>query len=110
MASNDYEVGMTYCKNGKYFIAVDERTLVTWKDDKFVEVHPYSKYEPARSLSVDGLCRQWDIPMSKLDDISRKYFTPEDCHDANPSYRTAQRRNMNRPASIRVISFPRLAS
>ena len=103
MSSTDYEVGMTYSKNGKYFLAVGDRTLVTIKNGKFVEVNPYTRYEPCRSLSVENLCKLWNIKVSRLDELSREYFTPDDCHDANPSYRTAQRRNMNRPPSIRII-------
>ena len=107
MALSDYEVGMTYTKNGKYFLAVGSRTLVTCKEGDFFEINPYSRYEPARSLSVESLCKQWNVSVETLDNLSRGYFTPRDCHDANPSYRTAQRRNMNREPSIRII---RLAS
>jgi hypothetical protein len=103
MPAPDYEVGMTYTKNGKYFLAVADKILVTLKEGEFQEISPYSRYEPCRNLSVENLCDLWDIRVSELDALSRRYFTPRDCHDANPSYRTAQRRNMNRPASIRVI-------
>lgn len=103
MASPDYEVGMTYSKNNKYYLAISDRTLVTCKDGEFQEINPYSKYDPIRSLSVENLCKIWGIEISRLDELSRRYFTPNDCNDANPSYRTAQRRNMNRPPSIRII-------
>jgi hypothetical protein len=107
MTISDYEVGMTYTKSGKFFLAVDSRTLVTFRDGDFIEINPYSRYEPARSLSVESLCRHWGVKIERLDEVSRQYFTPYECHDANPSYRTAQRRNMNRESSIRII---RLAS
>lgn len=107
MAVADYEVGMTYTKNGKYYLAVGDKTLVTVKEGEFQEVQPYSRYEPVRSLSVDSLCALWEIGVERLDEVSQRYFTPADCHDANPSYRTAQRRNMNRPPSIPVVRLAR---
>ena len=66
MALSDYEVGMTYAKNGKYFLAVGSRTLVTYRDGAFVEINPYSRYEPARSLSVEGLCKHWNLTVEAL--------------------------------------------
>jgi len=107
MATGDYEIGMTYHKNGRYFLAVGERTLVTMRDGEFQDSSPYTRYEPVRNFSVESLCDIWDVPISRLNELSDRYFTPTSCHDATPSYRTAQRRNMLREAPIRVI---RLAS
>lgn len=108
--ANEFEVGMTYLKNGKYYLAVGDRRLVTLKDGELTEISPYSRYEPARSLSVEALCKHWGVSLERLDQLTAKFFTPQLCHDASPSYRTAQRRNMFREPSIRTVSLvPRLA-
>ena len=97
MARTAFEIGEVYEKNGRFFLAVSPTTVVTYIKGEFKEITPYSRYEPYRGFGVQNLARKWGIEVSALDELSTKYFTPPDCHDKHPSYRTAQRERLRNP-------------
>jgi urease accessory protein UreF len=57
----EFEIGVSYRKDSRYFLAVAANKLITFKQGKLVEVSPYSKYDVVRSISVDELCARWNI-------------------------------------------------
>lgn len=97
MARTDFEIGEVYEKNGRFFLAVSPTTVVTCINGEFKEINPYSRYEPYRGFGVSKLAEKWGIEVSALDELSKKYFTPPDCHDKHPSHRTAQRVRLRNP-------------
>ena len=100
-----FEVGMTYAKNGKYFIAVDTETLATYEKGRFITKRPYTEYYPCRGLPVDTLCESWKITTTTLDKLSNEFFTPKNCRDKLPSERSARRFEAMRESPIRVVKF-----
>lgn len=101
----DLEVGITYVKNGKYYLAVNEKTLVTYEDGTFKVKNTYKDHEACRNLAVDELCKEWNISTTQLDELSPKYFTPKDCGQKYPSDRAARRRDQLREPPIRTVKF-----
>lgn len=100
-----FEIGMTYAKNGKYFIAVNDETLATYENGRFITKKPYSEHQPCRALPVETLCESWKISTSKLDELSSAFFTPRNCRDRSPSERAARRYEAMREAPIRLVKF-----
>lgn len=101
----ELEIGVTYHKNGKYFIAVTEKLLATYEHGNFTTRKPYSSYIADRQLPVESLCDVWKISTQKLDELSRKYFTPANCRDQRPSERTARKNEMFREPPIRIVKY-----
>ena len=85
-----YEIGMTYVKSSKVYLAVSDVLLVTWKNGGLVEIKPYSKYDIAREITVKQICRKWKITVEQLDEETRGYFTPYNCKDSRPSGKRRQ--------------------
>lgn len=71
-----FEIGVVYRKNGRLYLAVSERDLITFKNGRVVEVKPYNKYEVVRSISVDELCKRWGITIEQLDRETAKFLAP----------------------------------
>lgn len=71
-----FEIGVVYRKSNKLFLAVDERTLLTFKDGAPQEVKPNARYEVVRSISVEELCRLWGVALDDLDVQTAKYLAP----------------------------------
>ena len=63
----DFEIGVVYKKNGRFFIAVDPSTLVSCKGGKAVSLRPNTQYSVVRSISVEALCEHWDITLELFD-------------------------------------------
>lgn len=72
-----FEIGVVYRKAGRFYLAVTDRILITFKDGELVEVRPYQRYDMVRSLAVEELCGEWGIPLSRLDETSAKYLAPD---------------------------------
>jgi hypothetical protein len=70
------EIGVVYRKGARYYLAVSERTLITFRGDQVHEVRPHTSYDPVRSLSVDELCRSWGIDTRRLDEVVGGYVAP----------------------------------
>ena len=80
MASSleQYEIGVVYRKQGRHFLAVAPRTLISFdKDGRKHEVRPTgTRYEAVRTISVEDLCRGWGISLSELDEVTTSYLAP----------------------------------
>lgn len=75
-ASTSFEIGVVYKKNGRHFLAVSNKTLITFAKGEMQEVRPYAKYEVVRSISVDELCQQWGVPLDQLDKVTASFLAP----------------------------------
>jgi len=73
-----FEIGVVYRKNGRFFLAVSNKVLMTFKDGQPSEVRPYHRYDSVRGVSVEDLCRQWGIKLSDLDAATSKYLAPSE--------------------------------
>lgn len=82
---NKFEIGITYKKNNIYSIAVSEESLVTYQDGNFSDFEEKDEQKACRSLSVEDLCKIWNISTDKLDELTPRYFTPNYCSKKNPS-------------------------
>lgn len=73
-----YEIGVVYRKNGRHFLAVGGRTLISFDGDgNKQEVRPTgSRYEAVRTISVEDLCRGWGITLTDLDEVTTSYLAP----------------------------------
>lgn len=71
-----FEIGVVYTKRAQLFLAVSQSTLVTIRAGEVQELRPTCAYDPARSVSVDELCRAWAISPEQLDRIAKKYVAP----------------------------------
>lgn len=72
----DFEIGVVYEKNKKYFVAVTQATVVTCKGGKDSKIKPSSTYTAIRSLTVQELCKHWGITLAQLDTMMSKYLSP----------------------------------
>jgi hypothetical protein len=72
----EFEIGLVYQKDRKYYIAVDERTLVSCKDGELVSVRPSSHYASVRSISVEELCEKWEIDLERFDVLMDGFIRP----------------------------------
>lgn len=71
-----FEIGVVYKKNARYYLAVDEGTLISFRDGELQEVRPQVRYEVVRSIAVETLCNLWGITLDALDEQTAKYLTP----------------------------------
>jgi hypothetical protein len=71
-----FEIGVVYRKNSRYYLAVSERTLITFKNGEVQEIRPYARYDVVRSISVEELCQKWGISLDHLDGVTAKYLAP----------------------------------
>ena len=71
-----FEIGVVYRKNSRYYLAVSERTLITFKNGEVQEIRPYARYDVVRSISVEELCGKWSITLDHLDEVTAKYLAP----------------------------------
>ncbi|MBX3470733.1 MAG: hypothetical protein KF878_28015 [Planctomycetes bacterium] len=71
-----FEIGVVYRKNSRYYLAVSERMLITFKSGQLQEIRPYARYDVVRSISVEELCQKWGIPLDHLDEVTSKYLAP----------------------------------
>ena len=76
MTSPHYEIGVVYKKNSRFYLAVSDRQLISFKDGRALEVRPYLKYEVLRQITVNHLCDRWGIEIDQLDAVTRPYFSP----------------------------------
>ena len=71
-----FEIGVVYRKGTRNFLAVSADTLITFKDGERQEVRPQVKYDLVRSISVEELCRRWEISLADLDVATSSYLAP----------------------------------
>lgn len=71
-----FEIGLVYRKGPQVFIAVDERTLITCKDGREVEVRPTTKYDVVRSMSVEEISDHWGVTLDEFDRLVGKHLGP----------------------------------
>lgn len=71
-----FEIGVVYRKNSRYYLAVSERTLITFKGGEVQEIRPYARYDVVRSISVEELCGKWGITLDHLDGVTARYLAP----------------------------------
>jgi hypothetical protein len=71
-----FEIGVVYRKNSRYYLAVSERTLITFKNGTLQEIRPYARYDVVRSISVEELCQRWSITLDCLDEATARYLAP----------------------------------
>lgn len=71
-----FEIGVVYRKNSRYYLAVSERTLITFKGGELQEIRPYARYDVVRSISVEELCGKWGISLDELDGVTARYLAP----------------------------------
>jgi hypothetical protein len=71
-----FEIGVVYRKNGRLHLAVNHKTLITYRNETFSEVRPYQRYDVVRGISVEELCKQWGLELDELDRATAVYLTP----------------------------------
>ncbi|MCO5165953.1 MAG: hypothetical protein M9894_06250 [Planctomycetes bacterium] len=71
-----FEIGVVYRKNSRYYLAVSERMLITFKSGQLQEIRPYARYDVVRSISVEELCQKWGISLDHLDEVTARYLAP----------------------------------
>ncbi len=71
-----FEIGVVYRKNSRYYLAVSERMLITFKSGQLQEIRPYARYDVVRSISVEELCGKWGITLDHLDEVTARYLAP----------------------------------
>ena len=91
--TQEYEVGITYKKGSRYYVAISETEFFTINDGdcQLVEAQSDENYKAKRRMTVESLCAIWSISLKDLDEISAEFFTPTLCKDSTPSYRSAQK-------------------
>lgn len=88
-----YEIGVVYRKGGRLFLAMSEKTLITFKDGAMIEVKPVARYDAVRSISVDELCGRWGITLEQLDDVTMRYLMSA-AAEARPRPRGSRRQRV----------------
>lgn len=71
-----YEIGLVYQKGSKYFIAVGEKSLVSYHGGVKLTIQPHSQYNTVRSISVEKLCEIWGIELEEFDLLMAEHLTP----------------------------------
>lgn len=91
MSNVEFESGVVYERRSQLYLAVDNRTLVTYQRGEWVEVRPYVKYKTLRDISVGSLCQSWGLKPEVFDQQMSHYFCPESRRareDRNPRRRS----------------------
>lgn len=104
----NFEVGIVYQRNCRYYLSVTPSTLVTFKNGKIVEVRPYSAYAPVRTISVDELCQRWEITLDRLDEMTAQYL-PVPQGSVKPAPRGSRRDRKNDEAVWRDLRSGRVS-
>jgi len=73
-----FEIGVVYrSPSGRFYLAVDWQLLITFVHDVIVECEcSTSKFSVTRNISVEKLCREWNISQELLDEMSSEFFAP----------------------------------
>ena len=71
-----YEIGVVYQRGSRYFIAVDDKTLVCCAGGDVSKVQPTTQYQLVRSISVEKLCEEWGIELDTFDFLMADYLAP----------------------------------
>lgn len=88
MNSVKLEIGMLYKKMGmpQLYLAVDTDAFLTIRKGKLTKFRPRSNFfYQVRNLSIDDLCKQWNISTKALDEISAKFLAPNPESRMKPS-------------------------
>lgn len=99
------EIGITYYRDGKYYVAVQEDTLAGYENGKLFTQEPVYDYTACRGLEVKDLCKKWNVGDVELNNLSKLFFTPLTCKDQNPSERTARKNEGRRTPPIRIVKM-----
>lgn len=97
------EMGMTYRKNGRYYVAVGPNMMVTWRGGDFVEQEAGRDEEAVRGMSCRALCDAWSCSPSTLDALSDRYIKPLAPEQREPSERTVRRRRAMALPAVRMV-------
>jgi hypothetical protein len=76
MAQPHFEVGLVYRKNSRYFLAVTDRQLISFKAGELVVVRPYARYPVVRQVPVQDLCERWEVTSKEIDAATKGFFVP----------------------------------
>jgi hypothetical protein len=106
---SQFEIGVVYRKNSRLFLAVSDKTLMTFKDKKVSEVKPYAKYEVVRGISVEELCSRWGVTLDELDKATSKYLAPS-TEGIKPRPRGTRRKRAADEQAWRSLRMIRLAA
>lgn len=71
------DIGNVYKRDGVYYIAISPYTLLTFRQGKFAQYTSDDKHTFVKDMSVRRLCKKWKIPISRLDEETKKYFAPD---------------------------------
>lgn len=72
-----YEIGIVHVdKHGHRWLAVTNKTLISFKKGKRIKVTPSIKYIPERNISVDELISLWGISLERLDEATVEFMSP----------------------------------
>ena len=71
-----FEIGVVYKKNNRFFLAVTDRILVSFREGQPMEVRPHHRYDLVRSISVEKLCAHWGVTLDDLDRVTAAYLAP----------------------------------
>jgi len=71
-----FEIGVVYKKSARYYLAVTEASLITYREGQLQEVRPQAKYDVVRSIAVDTLCKLWGVSLEQLDKDTARYLAP----------------------------------
>jgi hypothetical protein len=91
MRNVEFESGVVYERRSQLYLAVDNRTLITYQRGEWVEVRPYVKYKALRDVSVGHLCKGWSLTSAQFDEHVSSYFCPKSrraTEDKNPRRRS----------------------
>jgi len=80
-----FEVGLVYSspssrkKDKIYYLAIHNKTLVTYRNGRFGR-YSTKKHNHAleHNISVQDLCKHWEIKITDLDQYMRNYFSPDE--------------------------------
>jgi len=61
-----------------YYVAVTCSTLVTYKNESFIQYTTKRRGHSLENLSVRNLCKKWNISVQDLDHHMYKYFGPDE--------------------------------
>ena len=84
--TDGFEVGNAYLrtfefkrkKHKIYYMAVNKRTLVTYREGKFTKHTSAKEGHSSIAISVADLCFKWNIEIKEFDDYMQTYFQPSE--------------------------------
>ena len=79
MSANDFDVGNIYKRSNNYYLAITNRTVLTYDGKEFLQfTAPKDYFIQVAELSVRELCQSWKISVADFDREKKKYFSPDE--------------------------------